>query len=347
MAESLHAKIRRKALIAGGLLAIVLGVGTATYKHIGGERATWLDSLYMVVITIATIGYGEIIDLSQSPGGRVFTMFLSFAGIGILTYIMMSLTAFVVEGELNEAFRRRKMEKRIEKLREHYIVCGADGVGSHVARELAATQRPYVVVDTDREKIERFHGGGDEGPAFIVGDATDNETLRRAGIERARGLFAVTGDDNLNMVISLSARPLNPGIRVVARCEEPRNSEKMQRAGADSAVSPTRIGGLRMASEMLRPAVVGFLDVMLRREDEQLRIEELAVPAAIVGRSLAALELQRFAKLLLLAVRHAEGWTYNPARDYVMQTGDTLVFMGSPEERVELERVLTGDGGRG
>ena len=343
MAESLHAKIRRKALIAGALLALVLAVGTAAYKHIGGERATWLDSLYMVVITIATIGYGEIVDLSHSPGGRVFTMFLSFAGIGIMTYIMMSLTAFVVEGELNEAFRRRKMEKRIGKLREHYIVCGADGVGSHVARELAATRRPYVVVDADREKLERLHGG-DEGPPFIVGDATDNETLAQAGIERARGLFAVTGDDNLNMVISLSARQLNPAVRVVARCEETRNSEKMQRAGADSAVSPTRIGGLRMASEMLRPAVVGFLDVMLRREDERLRIEELAVPAAVVGRRLAALELQRFAKLLLLAVRHTEGWTYNPPRDYVMQAGDTLVFMGSPAERVELERVLAGAG---
>ena len=257
---------------------LVLGVGTAAYKHIGGEQATLLDSLYMVVITIATIGYGEIIDLSHSPGGRIFTMFLSFAGIGIMTYIMMSLTAFVVEGELNEAFRRRKMEKRIEKLRDHYIVCGADGVGTHVARELAATQRPYIVVDVDREKIERLHGGED-GPAFVVGDATDNETLEKAGIERAHGLFAVTGDDNQNMVISLSARQLNPKIRVVARCEEVRNSEKMQRAGADSAVSPTRIGGLRMASEMLRPAVVNFLDVMLRREDLALRIEELAVPA--------------------------------------------------------------------
>jgi len=339
MAESLHAQIRRKALIAGGLLLLVLGVGTAAYKHIGGEQVTLLDSLYMVVITIATIGYGEIVDLSHSPGGRIFTMFLSFAGIGIMTYIMMSLTAFVVEGQLNEAFRRRKMEKRIEKLREHYIVCGADGVGTHVARELTATARPYVVVDVDREKIERLHGG-DDGPPYVVGDATDNETLAQAGIDRAHGIFAVTGDDNLNMVISLSARQLNPKVRVVARCEDARNSEKMRRAGADSAVSPTRIGGLRMASEMLRPAVVTFLDVMLRREDEALRIEELAVPAAMIGRKLAALDLQRFSKLLLLAVRTGQGWTYNPPRDYVMQAGDTLVFMGSPEERKELERLL-------
>jgi len=341
VAESLHAKIRRKALIASGLLLLVLGVGTATYKYIGGEQATLLDSLYMVVITIATIGYGEIIDLSHSPGGRIFTMFLSFAGVGIMTYIIMSLTAFGVEGELNEAFRRRKMEKRIEKLRDHYIVCGADGVGTHVARELLATQRPYIVVDVDREKIERLHGGED-GPAFVVGDATDNATLEKAGIERAHGLFAVTGDDNQNMVISLSARQLNAKIRVVARCEEARNSEKMQRAGADSAVSPTRIGGLRIASEMLRPAVVNFLDVMLRREDLALRIEELTVPATMVGRKLATLELHRFRKLLLLAVRTGDGWTYNPARDYVMQAGETLVFMGSPEERVQLERVLGG-----
>jgi voltage-gated potassium channel len=339
VAESLHAKIRRKALIAGGLLALVLGVGTAVYKHIGGEQATLVDSLYMVVITIATIGYGEIIDLSHSPGGRIFTMFLSFTGVGIMTYIMMSLTAFVVEGELNEAFRRRKMEKRIEKLRDHYIVCGADGVGTHVARELLATQRPYIVVDVDREKIDRLHGGED-GPAFVVGDATDNETLEKAGIKRAHGLFAVTGDDNQNLVISLSARQLNPKIRVVARCEDARNSEKMHRAGADSAVSPTRIGGLRIASEMLRPAVVSFLDVMLRHEDLALRIEELAVPEPMVGRQLATLNLHRFRKLLLLAVRTGDGWTYNPQRDYVMQAGETLVFMGSPEERVQLEQVL-------
>lgn len=339
MAESLHAKIRRKALIAGGLLLFVLGTGTAAYKYIGGEQATLLDSLYMVVITIATIGYGEIIDLSHSPGGRIFTMFLSFAGVGIMTYIMMSLTAFVVEGELNEAFRRRKMEKRIEKLSDHYIVCGADGVGTHVARELMTTQRPYIVVDVDREKIERFHGGED-GPAFVVGDATDNDTLEKAGIGRAHGLFAVTGDDNQNMVISLSARQLNPKIRVVARCEEARNSEKMQLAGADSAVSPTRIGGLRMASEMLRPAVVSFFDVMLWREDLALRIEELAVPSSMVGRKLDTHDLHCFRKLLLLAVRTGNGLSYNPARDYVLQAGERLSYMGSPEEHVQLERVL-------
>jgi len=341
MAESLQAKIQRKALIAGGLLLAVLGIGTAAYKHIGGEQTTWLDSLYMVVITIATIGYGEIVDLTHSPGGRIFTMFLSFAGIGIMTYIMMSLTAFIVEGELNEAFRRRKMEKRIEKLRDHYIVCGADGVGTHVARELAATERPYVVIDADREKIERFLGG-DESPAFVVGDATDNETLRRAGIERARGLFAVTGDDNQNMVISLSARQLNPHARVVARCDETRNAEKMQRAGADAAVSPTRIGGMRMASEMLRPAVVSFLDVMLRREDLALRIEEVPVPAPLVGRPLSAIDFARFRTLLLLAVRTGDGWTYNPPRDHVMRAGDVLIFMGSPGERQTLEKELAG-----
>lgn len=341
MTNGLHEKIRRKAFITGGLLALVLSVGTAVYKYIGGEQATLLNCLYMVVITIATIGYGEIIDLSHSPGGRIFTMFLSFTGVGIMTYIMMSLTDFVVEGELNEAFRRRKMEKRIEKLRDHYIVCGADGVGTHVARELLATQRPYIVVDVHREKIEHHHGGED-GPPFFVGDATDNETLEKAGIGRAAGLFAVTGDDNLNLVISLSARQLNPRIRVVARCDDPRNSEKMQRAGADSAVSPTRIGGLRIASEMVRPAVVNFLDEMLRREDLALRIEDVAVPESMVGQQLGALGLHRFQTLLLLAVRTGDGWTYNPPRDYVMHAGETLVFMGSPGERKQLEQALAG-----
>jgi voltage-gated potassium channel len=340
VAESLHSKIRRKALLAGGFLAGILLVGTLGYRTVSAGQSSWIDCLYMTVITIATIGYGEIVDLSHSPGGRIFTIFMSVTGIGVMTYIMMSLTAFIVEGELNEAFRRRKMEKRVEKLSGHYIVCGADGVGTHIVQELRSTLRPFVVVDVAREKIDGLAAGGEE-PAFVIGDATDNETLRRAGIERALGLFAVTGDDNLNMVISLSAKQLNPKVRLVARCEAMRNLEKMQRAGADAAVSPTSIGGMRMASVMLRPAVVTFLDVMLRREDEHLRIEELPVPAAVVGHTLAELDLPRF-RLLLLAVRQGEGWTYNPPREYRMQQGDVLVFMGSPEERTELEKTLTG-----
>lgn len=340
--HTLQSRIRRKAILAACFLSGVLAVGTMAYRFISGGKASYVDCLYMTVITIATIGYGEIVDLSQSPAGRIFTMFMSVTGIGVLTYIMMSLTAFIVEGELNEAFRRRKMEKRIEKMSAHHIICGVDGVGLHIVREMRLTGRPYVVVDLGRDKIERF-AGDEEDPVFVIGDATDNETLLRAGIARAHGLFAVTGDDNQNMVICLSARQLNPKIRLVARCEEMRNLEKMQRAGADAAVSPTSIGGMRMASVMLRPTVVSFLDIMLRREDEHLRIEELPVPAAVVGQTLSALDLPRYRRLLLLAVRTGGGWTYNPARDYVMRAGDILVFMGSPEERAELEKTLTGE----
>jgi voltage-gated potassium channel len=341
MAESLHSKIRRKALFAGGFLLAILGAGTLGYRIISAGRSSWVDCLYMTVITVATIGYGEIVDLSQSPGGRVFTMFVAVTGIGVMTYIMMSLTAFIVEGELNEAFRRRRMQKQIERMSGHYIVCGVDGVGSHIVRELRGTGREFVVVDVDRDKIDRNLGGETEA-LFIVGDATDNATLEQAGIARARGLFAVTGDDNQNMVISLSARQLNPKVRLVARSEEMRNLEKMQRAGADAAVSPTSIGGMRMASVMLRPTVVSFLDIMLRREDENLRIEELPVPPAVAGRTLASLDLPRFRRLLLLAVRTGDGWTYNPSRDYLMQQGDVLVFMGSPAEREQLEKLLAG-----
>jgi voltage-gated potassium channel len=340
MAKStIHSRIKQKALVAGGFLVTILAVGTAGYRFISGGRSSLIDCVYMTVITIATIGYGEIVDLSHSPGGRVFTMFMSVTGIGVMTYIMVSLTDFVVEGELNEAFRRKKMEKRIAKLSGHYIVCGVHGIGAHIVRELSMTRRPHVVVDREREEIDRLPGGVDE-TVFVTGDATDNETLLEAGIARAAGLFAVTGDDNQNMVISLSAKQLNPKIRVVARCEAPRNMEKMQRAGADDVVSPTSIGGMRMASVMLRPAVVTFLDVMLRREDEHLRIEEVAVPAAFVGRPLSAIDFPSYPRLLLLALRRGDGWSYNPPRDTLLQAGDTLVFMGTPEERVELERDL-------
>jgi len=338
--NTLHSRIRHKALLAGSFLVVILAVGTVGYRFISAGQATWIDCLYMTVITIATIGYGEIVDLSHSPGGRIFTMFMSVTGVGVMTYIMISLTAFIVEGELNEAFRRRKMKKRIEKMSDHYIVCGLDGIGSHIVQELRTTARPYVVVDRDRDKIDRFSGDAD--PAFVVGDATDNETLLAAGIARAHGLFAATGDDNQNMVISLSARQLNPEIRLVARCEAMNNLEKMRRAGADAAVSPTSIGGMRMASVMLRPAVVNFLDVMLRREDEHLRIEEMPVPPSMVGKPIEAIDLRQFSHLLLLAVRTADGWTYNPPRHAVMKAGEVLIFMGSPEERMELERILGG-----
>jgi len=329
----------RKFIWVGAILLAIILIGTVGYWFIGGRQYSFVDALYMTIITISTIGFGEIIDLSGNVVGRVFTIFIAISGVGVLLYFVTNLTALVVEGELKESFRRRRMEKTASNLRDHYIVCGVGSVGFYIANELYVTKRPYVIVDVDKKNIERsLESLHDE--VFIEGDATNSDTLLKAGIEKASGLFAVTGDDNHNLVISLTAKQLNPNLRIVARCNEIENSQKMRKAGADAIVSPSSIGGLRMASEMVRPTAVSFLDTMLRDRRRNLRIEELAVPGSFAGKSLSVLNLNRHANTLLLAVRTGEDWVYKPSENYVITPESTLVFMTTPEGREELARLL-------
>jgi len=314
-------------------------IGTVGYWFIGGRQYSFMDTLYMTFITISTIGFTEVIDLSGNPGGRAFTIFIAISGIGALTYVATNLIGIVVEGELTESFRRRRMEKVVNNYSDHFIVCGLGAIGSYIADELHATGRPYVIVDADKEAVEKaLQSLPDQ--IVLEGDATNNDTLIKAGIERARGLFAVTGDDNQNLVISLTAKQVNPRVRVVARCTDVRNDEKIRRAGADAVVSPGFIGGLRMASEMIRPTVVSFLDMMLRERDKNLRVEEISLPDAFVDKAISALDLKRHPQTLILAVKTKDGWIYNPPRDYVIGTADTLVYISTPEGKNELDKFL-------
>jgi voltage-gated potassium channel len=332
-------KGNRKFVWSGVILLAIIVIGTVGYWFIGGRQYSFVDTLYMTIITITTIGFGEIINLSGNTLGRLFTIFIAIAGVGVLLYVVTNITAMVVEGELTESFRRRRMEKAAGSSRDHYIVCGLGSVGFYIVSELYATKRPHVIVDVDKKNIERSLASlPDE--VFIEGDATDSDTLLKAGIEKARGLFAVTGDDNQNLVVSLTAKQLNPNLRVVARCNELRNSEKIKKAGADAVVSPTAIGGLRMASEMLRPTVVSFLDTMLRDRERNLRVEELPVPESFVGRPISALNLKRCSHTLLLAVKTGEDWVYNPQESYIIDQENTLVFMTTPEGIEELAGFL-------
>jgi len=332
--------IQKKFIWAGVVIAAILLIGTFGYWLIGGKQYSLLDTLYMTVITVATIGYYEIIDLAHNPGGRIFTMVIAVLGIGTFAYIFTNLTALMVEGELSKSFRRRRMERTMRNSKDHYIVCGIGRVGFYILEELSATRRPCVTVDMDKcgieSALETFRDG-----VFIEGDATDTSVLARAGIERAKGIFAVTGDDNQNLVITLTAKQLRPGIRAVARCNEIRNSERMKKAGADAVISPTYIGGLRMVSEMIRPTAVSFLDTMLRDKEVNLRVEEVCVPDSFIGKTISSLNLKRHPNLLLLAIKTGEGWIYNPADDCPIRQGSTLVFMATPEVRYELEAILS------
>jgi voltage-gated potassium channel len=323
------------------VLIVVLVIGTVGYRFIAGEGYSFLDTFYMTVITISTIGFGEVVDVSAIPAGRVFTIFIAVAGVGVLFYMITHFTALIVEGELTKSFRRSKMEKKAKNYKNHYIICGIGELGLHIVNELAATKRPHVMVDISEESIDKFSEVVKDG-VFIKGDATDNNTLLKAGVNEAGGIFATLGDDNQNLVVALTAKQINPGIRVVARCNELKNSDKMQKAGADAVISPSLIGGLRMASEMIRPTVVSFLDTMLRDREKNLRVEEVSVPDALVGKNLASLRLGRFPGMLLLALKTKDGWTYNPPGDCVIRPESTLIFIGGPEDRVELEKKLAG-----
>ena len=229
------------------------------------------------------------------------------------------------------------MQDGIDALSGHYIICGLGRVGGNVAQELHATARRYVGIEDDPAALAAFRERFPDALAFH-GDTSDDDALLHAGIERAAGLFAVTGDDGKNLLITLTAKQLNPAARVVARCHEVRNIDKLKRIGADSIVSPDFTGGMRMASSMIRPTVVNFLDEMLRSE-EKLRVEEIRIADGSAPRRLSeAAPASR--EYVVLAVRMAGAWQFNPPTDFTLQPGNTLVVMATPEGRRSLEEAL-------
>lgn len=339
MKENLTSKLLKKFLIAGVALLIVIFSATAVYWAIAGDSYSVLDCLYMTVVTISTIGYSEIIDLSGHNFGRIFTMIIAFTGVGILTYVLSTITAFTVEGELKATFRRRKMEKKIKRLKNHYIVCGVGQLGLHIINELYSTGRNSVVIVQKEDHISRLEERFPE-QVYIEGDPIEDIVLQKAEIEKAIGLFAAMDDDNKNLIISLSARQMNPNIKVVASCHNNMNAEKMKRAGANAVVSPTLIGGLRMASEMIRPTVVTFLDTMLRDTNKNLRIEETPLPDSLEGKQLKDLNLKQFNNTLLLAIRTKIGWIYSPNETHTIGKDTSLIIMTTPQERASIEKYL-------
>lgn len=229
------------------------------------------------------------------------------------------------------------MEKHIHELKDHYIMCGIGRVGRNVANELVATHRPYVVIDEAMQSIET-HLEHHPDTMYIHGDACDDDELVKAHVESAVGVFAVTGDDSKNLLITITAKQLNPEVRVVARCHDVRNIEKIRKAGADAIVSPDFTGGLRIASAMIRPHVVTFLDEMLKSE-KNLRVEEIIVPAGFPETTIGSLNLKS-PDYILLAVRDHQSWNFNPSGDLRVRAGSTLVVMATPEGRRSLEKLV-------
>jgi voltage-gated potassium channel len=295
-----------------------------------------LDAVYMAVVTLAGVGYGEIISTANHPALRIFNMFVVAIGVMITVYVFSVVTAFLVEGEITNIFWRRKMEKRIRELRHHYIICGLGDTGRCAISELQKTKTPFVVIEAHEEGVKKFREHQDfTDVLFIIGDATDEEILDKAGIEHAKGLISALAGDKDNLVVTVMARQKSSHLRIVTRYTDEKYAERMLKAGANSAVSPNSIGGMRLASEVLRPHVVGFLDLMLKQHDRTLRIEEIEVGEGWSGHSLEALKLRHRFNLLVLATKDAKSNTNfipNPPDDTRVEKGSVVIVMGEVDD---------------
>jgi len=320
-------------------------IGGLGYRAIGGEQWSYADCFYMTIVTLSTVGYAETLpNMNEVPGARIWTVGLILLGSGTLLYFASTLTALIVEGDLRGVLNRNKMTRLLDKIADHTIVCGVGSTGSNIVLELHHTHRAFVVVDVNEERIARMEA--EIGPfLYVVGDAADDHVLEEAGIQRAAGLVAALSEDRDNLFVTITARALNDRLRIVARTIEPESERKVRRAGADSTVSPNQIGGMRMASEIVRPKTVKFLDEMLRDKSATRRIEEFAIPVGspLVGRTLSQANLRRYADSLVLAIRLKDGsHLYNPPGEFRISSGQTLIAMVLSADFDALKRHIDG-----
>ncbi len=316
------------------VLAVLLVGGTLGYHWIEGW--SFADSIYMVVITLATVGYGETHPLT--PGGRLFTIVLIVAGVGLVTFAVGTITRMVVEGELQTILGRRRAMSKIRRVKDHYIICGFGRIGSLIAREFERRPIPFVVIEREESVAARIP----EAYPVVVGDATEEEMLLEAGIDRARGLVTVLHSDADNLFVTLTARDLNPKLFIIARYEEEKSEAKLLRAGADKVVSPYIIGGTRMAMGVLRPAVIDFIELATQSESLGLQMEEVPIAARtkLVGVALVDSRIRSELDIIVVAIKKKSGhMEFNPSARTILEEGDRLIAIGQREHLRRLETL--------
>ena len=331
--------LRVRLLLPLSLVLVVIAIGTLGYRWLWHDvGGTWMDALFMTVTTITTIGYGEIRPLTTA--GRLFTIGLALTGIGSLFYMLGVVMEYLVSVRLADPMGRRRMERRIRELSGHVIVAGMGRVGRQAALELHQAGTDFVAVDSDEPAIEHAL---ERGYLALVGDATEDEVLEQVGIRRARGLIVTTGNDATNIYIVLSARVLNPELYIVSRAAEEAGVTKLVRAGANRAVSPYAIGGHRLAHLMLSPAVVDFFETALRRGNDALAIEDLALPgdSPCVGQTLDGLNIRRTTGATVLAILRDGNPMVSPPGDLALAAADHLLALGTGDQLRRLEKLIT------
>lgn len=331
--HSKYAELRQRFIIAVGLVVLVASFGTAGYMAIEGWN--FIDALYMTVITLASVGFKEVHDLSLI--GRIFTIFLIVGGVGSVAYALSAGAKIILEGELQEVYGRRRLEKKIRELKDHYIVCGYGRMGKIICRELREKNIRFVIV----EKQPDLHQE-EEDLLIFPGDATKDEVLKELGIDKAKGLITVLPTDAENLFVVLSARVLNPGLIIVARAGEEGSEQKLIRAGADKVVSPYHIGGLRIAHTVLKPAVVDFIEFATKSGNIDLQMEEVSIGenSKLVGKTLDESGIGRELGIIIVAIRKPSGeMMFNPTFRSAIKEGDMLIALGEISKLKILEEL--------
>jgi voltage-gated potassium channel len=320
------------------VLAVVIMAGTAGYATIEGWPV--FDAFYMTIITLTTIGYGEVHPLDQ--GGRGFTILLIVFGVGTAAFAIRNATKIMLEGELKEIFGRKKLEKKIKNLKGHYIVCGFGRMGRLISRELARKPVPFVIIEKNTSNLTEEDW---EKYLIILGDADRDETLVEAGIGQAQGLIAVVSSDAENLYIVLSARGLNPDLYIVARAGEEGSEQKLLRAGASKVISPYLIGADRMAQAVLRPAVVDFIEFATQSGNIELQMEEVTIKkgSSLAGLAINQCGIRQDLGIIIVAIKRGDGkMEFNPSPTAVLNEGDCLIALGQPRQLKALEEITLG-----
>ena len=324
-------------LIAFILLLTVIFAGTTGYYGI--EDMPVFDAFYMTVITISTVGFSEIKPLSQA--GRILTIAIIISGISVLTYTLGQVAKIFVEGELRRILGRRKLEKQISELSNHYIICGYGRIGSIISHELAAEKIPFVVIENNSAKIEKLE---EEHYLYLNMDATSEEALIRAGIQKARGIVTVVESDADNVFITLTARGLRPDVFVLARASDVKNESKILKAGASRVVCPYLFGGKRMAQILNKPTVVDFIDTAMMSSHLGLGMEEAVIgpTSNLAGKTLIDSRIRQDFGVIIVAIKKPSNeMIFNPTPTEKLESGDVIVVIGKKDDLSRMDDILS------
>ena len=324
-----------KLRIAFSFLLLITLVGTLGYHFL--EEWSLANSFYATIVTLGTVGFGDFYPIT--PAGKCFAIFLIVFGVGTMAYTFAVIMEVLMEDRLKRILGRGKLEKQISSMHGHYIICGYGKIGTLICRELAHEKIGFVVVENNSEVIQDIE---DDGFVYIHGSATEDKVLLSAGIKRARGVVCALPTDADNLYVVLTAKELNPDVYVLSRFEDNASERRLLKAGADRAISPYRVGGMRMSQAILRPAMVDFIEITTRRQSLALRMEEIDVckDSPVVGKNLEESGLRKTYGLIVVAIKKESGqMVFNPMASHVMESGDKLIALGEEDNLVALSEI--------